>query len=99
MRYTLIQTETYHNWEAGLRDRKARALIAARLDRLAYGLMGDVRALGDGLSELRIHHGPGYRIYFKRRGNEIIILLCGGDKDSQPRDVRRARDLASVGDY
>lgn len=65
-----------------------------RIDRLALGNPGDVEPVGDGVSELRIHHGPGYRVYFLRQGDEIVILLCGGDKSTQARDIRRARDLA-----
>lgn len=71
-----------------------RALIASRLDRLAFGLAGDTQPIGQGLSELRIHHGPGYRIYFQRRGNTIIILLCGGDKSTQAKDIKAAKKLA-----
>lgn len=80
---------------AKLKDRKARAAIAARIFRLANGLAGEVSPVGGGISELRIHYGPGYRIYFQRRGNEIIILLCGGDKGSQNRDIRMAKRLAA----
>ena len=70
-------------------------MIAARVFRLANGLPGDVKPVGQGVSELRIHYGPGYRVYFKQRGNEIIILLCGGDKDSQQNDIETAQRLAA----
>jgi len=76
----LKQTETFRKWRTRLRDERARGLIAARLDRLAYGHAGDVAPVGEGISELRSHHGPGYRIYFQRRGNTVLVLLCGGDK-------------------
>lgn len=91
----LKQTETFRKWERKLRDRNARAAIAARLFRLANGLAGDVSPVGGGISELRIHHGPGYRVYFQRRGEEIIVLLCGGDKGTQDRDIAAARRLAA----
>lgn len=90
----VTQTDTYLNWERKLRDRKARAIIAARVDRLAFGLAGDSKAVGDGVMEMRIHYGPGYRVYFTRRGSEIVILLCGGDKASQTRDIEAAKRLA-----
>ena len=88
------QTATFLDWESRLRDQKARAVIAARIDRLASGLAGDVKAVGEGVMELRIHYGPGYRIYFVRRASEIIVLLCGGDKASQSRDIETSKRLA-----
>ena len=95
MAYQLKQTALFRKWESSLRDKRARALIASRLDRLAYfGHVGDVKPVGDGVSELRINFGPGYRIYFERRGNTLILLLCGGDKGSQVQDIRAAKKLA-----
>ncbi len=88
------QTETYQKWERKLKDKRAKALIAARIFRLANGLAGDVAPIGQGLSELRIHFGPGYRVYFKQVGNELIILLCGGNKSSQSKDIKTAKNLA-----
>lgn len=90
----LKQTVTFAKWESRLRDKRARTIIAARLMRLAEGLPGDVEPVGEGVSELRIHYGPGYRIYFQRRGNLLIVLLCGGDKGSQARDIAAAKKLA-----
>ncbi|KRE12758.1 hypothetical protein ASE66_19875 [Bosea sp. Root483D1] len=90
----LRQTDTFRKWQRRLTDQKARAAIAARLFRLANGLAGDVASVGEGVSELRIHYGPGYRIYFKRRGHEIVILLSGGDKSTQERDIALAKRLA-----
>ena len=91
----LKQTETFRKWRSRLKDERARALIASRLDRLAWGHAGDAEPVGDGVSELRIHHGPGYRVYFTRRGQQIVVLLCGGDKGSQQRDVSLAKRLAT----
>ena len=91
----LKQTETFRKWRMRLRDVRARAMIASRLDRLAYGHTGDVAPVGEGVSELRIHHGPGYRIYFQRRGNTVLILLCGGDKGTQSKDIAAAKRLAA----
>jgi putative addiction module killer protein len=92
----LKQTETFRKWWAGLRDKRALGVILARLDRLAYGHAGDVQPVGEGVSELRIHYGPGYRVYFQRRGNALIILLCGGDKSTQARDIKRAKRVAAT---
>jgi putative addiction module killer protein len=91
----LVQTETFRRWERRLKDPRARAAIAARLFRLANGLAGDVAPVGGEISEIRIHHGPGYRIYFQKRDADTIRLLCGGDKTSQDRDIRTARRLAA----
>ena len=90
----LKQTETFRLWESKLKDRRARTIIATRLMRLAEGLVGDVASVGEGVSELRIHFGPGYRVYFQQRGNAIVVLLCGGDKASQTRDILAAKKLA-----
>ncbi|MGY4750884.1 type II toxin-antitoxin system RelE/ParE family toxin [Pannonibacter sp. Q-1] len=89
----LKQTETFRKWWSRLKDEHARGVIASRLDRLSFGHAGDVRAVGDGISELRIHHGPGYRIYFIRNGDEFVLLICGGDKGSQDRDIKAAKRL------
>jgi putative addiction module killer protein len=91
--FELKQTETFRKWRTRLKDERARALIASRLDRLAYGHAGDAKPVGEGISELRIHYGPGYRIYFQKRGNTVIILLCGGDKSTQAKDIKTAKRL------
>lgn len=90
------QTSTYRKWQSRLKDQRAKALIAARVFRLAHGLPGDVKSVGQGVSELRIHFGPGYRVYFCHRGNEVILLLCGGDKSSQAKDINAALQLAAL---
>ena len=90
----LRQTETFRDWLSGLRDRTARTRIAQRLVRVQAGLLGDVKPVGEGVSELRVDYGLGYRVYFVQRGSELIILLCGGDKHTQDRDIRLAKALA-----
>ncbi|UUX56860.1 type II toxin-antitoxin system RelE/ParE family toxin [Citrobacter youngae] len=95
----ILQTTVFQRWEQNLRDRRAKTLIAARLFRLANGLAGDVKPVGEGVSEMRISYGPGYRIYFKQHGCRIIILLCGGDKSSQANDITLAKVLARSLDY
>lgn len=89
------QSETFHNWIVSLRDRSAAAIILRRVDRVRNGLMGDVKFF-DGIGELRIDVGPGYRVYFVQHGNALIVLLCGGDKTSQRRDIRAAKALADT---
>ena len=87
-------TRELENWLDRLRDRSARYKIQARIERLAGSNFGDFKSVGGGVQELRIDHGPGYRLYFIRRGNEIVVLLCGGDKASQERDIERAKKIA-----
>jgi putative addiction module killer protein len=89
------QTTIYSEWFEGLRDRQAKVRIDLRIRRLSLGNPGDVKPVGDGISELRIDHGPGYRVYFVQKGSECVVLLAGGDKSSQERDIRQAKALAS----
>jgi putative addiction module killer protein len=88
------KTTKFNKWLSSLRDRQAAAKIRIRIDRLALGHFGDVKPVGEGLSELRINCGPGYRVYFVQRGLVLIILLCGGDKASQANDIGKAKLLA-----
>lgn len=94
MAWNVVRTPTFVAWLDKLRDLRARAIIAQRITRLAVGQIGDIKSVGEGVSELRINHGPGYRVYFVRRGETVIVLLCGGDKGSQSRDIARATKLA-----
>ncbi|WP_347271503.1 type II toxin-antitoxin system RelE/ParE family toxin [Rhizorhabdus histidinilytica] len=93
--FTTIATTRFTDWLKGLKDRKGASKIAARIARLQGGNLGDVKSVGGKVSELRIAFGPGYRIYFTRRGEQVIILLCGGDKGSQARDIRLAQEMAA----
>lgn len=88
------QTDEFKAWHKSLKDLAARARITVRIDRMSLGNFGDCCPVGDGVSELRIHTGAGYRVYFVRRGSEIVILLCGGDKHTQSQDIARAKKLA-----
>lgn len=88
------QTRVFSVWLERLKDRNARARIQVRLDRLALGLAGDVKPVGGGVSELRVDYGPGYRVYFKQQGRELVMLLIGGDKRTQDRDIERAVAMA-----
>jgi putative addiction module killer protein len=88
------KTDAFAEWLDGLQDIKARARVQARIERLAAGNPGDVEPVGEGVSELRINYGPGYRVYFKQRGRDLVILLAGGDKSSQAKDIKTALRIA-----
>ena len=94
LKVTVRETSAYASWFASLRDRTAKARIDIRIRRLSLGNFGDTRPAGEGVTELRIHYGPGYRIYLKKQGDSLVILLAGGDKSSQDKDIRLAKDLA-----
>lgn len=91
--FEIIKTDTFDAWLAGLRDARARSRIQVRLDRLALGNMGDAKFF-DGIGELRIDYGSGYRVYFLQRASIVVILLCGGDKSTQAADIKTAKSLA-----
>lgn len=93
--YQVQQTDVFSKWLSKLRDRKAIARILARIESLRQGNTGDSKSLGSGLHELRIHFGPGYRVYFTRKAGLVVLLLCGGDKSSQSKDIARAREILS----
>jgi putative addiction module killer protein len=88
------ETAVFSLWLRKLRDQRAKARIAARIRRAAFDNLGDVRPVGAGVSEMRIDYGPGYRVYFVERGKRLIVLLCGGDKSTQDRDIERAKAVA-----
>lgn len=90
------KTEAFAKWIDNLRDIRARARVQARIERLAFGNPGDVKSIGEGVSELRIDYGPGYRVYFKKVGLTVMILLAGGSKKTQSRDIKKALDLARM---
>ena len=92
--FRVLQTEAFRRWLDKLQDARAVGSITRRLERVQRGNLGDIRPVGGGVSEMRISYGPGYRLYFARQGSDIIVLLCGGDKGSQDRDLQRARRLA-----
>ena len=93
MTYKIVRTKMFGDWLSHLRDRFAQTVIAARIERVASGNFGDVKGLGGGLSEWRISYVPGYRVYFTIEGGEVVILLAGGDKASQQRDIAKVRTL------
>lgn len=94
MTYHIKQTDIFARWLSGLRDTQGKVAVLRRIDRIRAGNLGDVRSVGVGVSELRLDAGPGYRVYFTRRGDVVIVLLCGGDKSSQQRDIKLAQQLA-----
>jgi putative addiction module killer protein len=90
----IIRSEEFDDWLKRLRDLRARARVQARITRLGMGNPGDVKPVGEGISEMRIDYGPGYRVYFLKRGNVLVVLLCGGDKSTQDRDIDNAKAIA-----
>jgi len=90
----IIQSDTFIKWLSVLKDANAKTRIVARMVKMSEGSLGDVKPVGEGVSEARIHYGPGYRLYFLRRGELLIIMLAGGDKRTQPSDIKRAKQLA-----
>lgn len=90
----VIRSSTFDHWLRGLKDRRAAARVQVRIERLAGGNPGDARPVGGGVSELRITYGPGYRVYYVQRGQTLAVLLCGGDKSSQTKDIAEAQRIA-----
>jgi putative addiction module killer protein len=90
----LVQSEEFERWIVRLRDIRAQLRIRARIERLVMGNPGDVRPVGEGISEMRLDYGPGYRVYFLQRGDVVIVLLCGGDKATQDKDIKAAKTIA-----
>jgi putative addiction module killer protein len=95
MMFEVQKTEEFDEWLAGLADQKAKAKIVSRIERLGFGNPGDVKPVGQGVSEMRVPYGPGYRVYFKQTGRTIVLLLCGGDKTTQVKDIKRAKEMAA----
>jgi putative addiction module killer protein len=89
------KTDEFDEWLSSLADQKAQAKIASRIERLGYGNPGDVKPVGGGISEIRVSYGPGYRVYFKQTGKTVVLLLCGGDKSTQEKDIKRAKEIAA----
>jgi putative addiction module killer protein len=91
---TVRETENFKNWIRNMKDKIAQSIIAARIRRISVGNFGDSKPVGEGISELRIDYGPGFRVYFTQRGREIVLLLCGGNKSTQSRDIETAKRIA-----
>jgi putative addiction module killer protein len=94
--FTVLRSQEFDKWLAGLKDTKGKARILARLKSAELGNLGDVAPVGGGVSEMRIHYGPGYRVYFTQKGKRLVFLLLGGDKASQKRDIKKAIALAAA---
>jgi putative addiction module killer protein len=93
--FEVITADEFDQWLSNLADEKARTKIASRLARLRFGNSGDAKPVGEGLSEMRVHHGPGYRVYYKQTEKTIIVILCGGDRSTQGKDIKRAKEMAA----
>jgi putative addiction module killer protein len=93
--YEVQKTDEFDSWLSALGDQKAIAKIASRIERLSLGNPGDVKPVGEGVSEMRLTYGPGYRVYYKQTGRKIILILCGGDKSTQEHDIKRAKEIAA----
>ena len=91
----VLKTDEFDRWLSDLADERAKTKIASRIARLSFGNAGDVKPVGEGVSEMRVHHGLGYRVYYKQTGRTIVVILCGGDKSNQDRDIRRAKEIAA----
>jgi putative addiction module killer protein len=91
----IIRSDTFDRWLRKLRDPQAKARVEMRIRRLSLGNAGDVQPIGEGLSEMRIDHGPGYRVYFLQQSKVLVLLLCGGDKSTQQKDIAKAREIAA----
>ena len=93
--FEVQKTDEFDNWLSALADQRAVAKIVSRIERLGLGNAGDVKPVGKGVSEMRLTYGPGYRIYYKQTGRTIVLILCGGDKSTQDRDIKRAKQIAA----
>ena len=93
--FEVLTTDEFDRWLSDLADERARTKIASRVARLRFGNAGDAKPVGEGVSEMRVHHGPGYRVYYKQTNKAIIVILCGGNKSTQEKDVRRAKKMAA----
>ncbi len=93
--FVVVKTDEFDDWLSALADRRAVAKIISRIERLGLGNTGDVKPVGEGVSEMRLSYGPGYRIYYKQTAKTILLILCGGDKSSQDKDIKRAKEIAA----